>query len=162
MSDLYKEKTSRSQAKIWLYSVVFQYEKLLDILKQSPIPNELRMLEEHFFSLSLKHSIEWLQEAERYNTSLRDDSKRFRKSIDEKLVTKVRNMREHYIEYFRGKDNSDMITEKTVEGMKIKVDASSTIILGNTLGGIEIGSIVESAKYLLKKIVQIEASKLSL
>ena len=160
MGDLYKEKTSRLSAKIWLYSVVVQYEKLLNILKQSPIPHELQMLEEHFFALSLKHSIEWLQEAERYNTSLRDDSKRFRKSIDKKLVTKVRNMREHYIEYFRGKDNLDMITEKTVEGMKIKVDASSTIICGNTylLGGIEIGPIVESARYLLKRIEQIEVS----
>ena len=65
MSDSYKEIESRLQAKTWLYSVVVQYEKLLNISKQIQIPNELWMLEEHFFSLSLKHSIDWLKEVER-------------------------------------------------------------------------------------------------
>jgi len=108
--------------------------------------------------MSLKHSIDWLIEAERHTEELREISKPFRKSIDQDLVIRIRNKREHFIGSFKGHDKKNKTTRKVVGGVTVELDATSTIIIGDSylLGGVDIAPIAKDATILIEAIKEIE------
>ncbi len=152
--EYYNKTQSLEQAKYWLLAMLNQFEKMKSLVSKMDKHQQLK-IEEHFFAIALKHSIDWLKETERYNENIRNESKQYRKLINETLAIRIRNMREHYIEYFRGKNNSNKITRMEVNGMTLEMDASSTIVIDDKylLGGLDIIPILKETNKLLGNIV---------
>jgi len=108
-----------NNAKIWLRGIVHQGQQLLDNQQQmlnamQAITSEtlmkhqdylvfkdLRIFEEHFFVISVSKAIDWLKEVKNFKPELSSDIDMFVHGLPE--VKDLRNMREHDVDYFKGK-----------------------------------------------------------
>ena len=130
-----------NSAKIWLRGVVHQGQRLLEnqhqmqnaiqattrdaLMKRQDFQfyNDLRIVEEHFFVISVSKAIDRLKEVKKFKPELSSDIDGFIHNLPE--AKDLRNMREHDVQYFKGEGRAQDRFIKTLTDST--VDASASI-----------------------------------
>ena len=129
-----------SNVELWLMGVIHQGNRLLSIdigtLTHGQTDhsfeaifemNSIRLIEEYFFIISVNKALEWLKESKKYVKGMKEIADKFENEIP--YIKEVRNMREHEIEYFKGKGRKQKNFVRSVDGSRAIVsDATSTIV----------------------------------
>lgn len=149
-------------AKLWLRGIIVQGERVLAVqvrIEQQATSAEFsqtmqeqirsvqnriramqeRVIEEHFFVISVNKTINWLKEVSKLEPLLQANVERFLDQVPS--AKEVRNMREHDIEYFKGEGFRQEEFQKTIDVNQQedagRIDATATIICneGYLIGG---------------------------
>ena len=140
-----------SNAKIWLRGIFFQGIRLLE--NQQKMRNamqtvtqetlmqhknilefkELRIVEEHFFVTSVSKAIDWLKEVRKLKPDLSSDIDSFIHNFPE--AKDLRNMREHDVDYFKGKGIAQNRFVKSLADSTVDASASISDQTGYLIGG---------------------------
>jgi len=158
-----------NSAKIWLRGVVHQGQRLLDnqqqmgsaiqaitletLMKRQDylVLNDLRIVEEHFFVISVSKAMDWLKEVKKFRLELSSEIDIFFHSLPE--VKDLRNMREHDVDYFEGKGNAQIRFVKTLADMTVDASASISKTDGYLIGGrLNVQEAMRAAQKLYPKV----------
>lgn len=133
-----------SSSKQWLHAIIMQGQRLLDMHKKSSkaLESHLNMkifhelleeqrIEEYFFIIAVDKAGKWLKET----SNLYPQFKAYSTEFDNKtpLAKEIRDMREHEIDYIKGKgwQQDKFISDVGLNPGEIAADATSTIISEN-------------------------------
>ena len=158
-----------NSAKIWLKGVIYQGNRLLEnqqkmqnamqaiapetLMKHQDylVLNDLRIVEEHFFVTSISKTIDWLKEVKKFRLELSSEIDMFFHSLPE--AKDLRNMREHDVDYFKGKGNAQNRFVKTLTNMTVDASASISSTDGYFIGGrLNVQRAMNAAQKLYPKV----------
>ncbi len=156
-------------AKIWLRGIVYQGQRLLANQQQMQnamqaitletlmknrdylVFNDLRIIEEHFFVMSVSKAIDWLKEVKKFRLELSSEIDGFLQDFPD--AKDLRNMREHDVDYFHGKGNAQNRFIKTLADMTVDASASISSAEGYLIGGrLNVQKAVRAAQKLYPKV----------
>lgn len=115
-------------------------------------------IEEHFFIIAVGKTMDWLYEATKAEPSLRPYAKTFLKHIPD--AKKMRNMREHDIDYFKGQGLRQSDFEyhfETDANQVLKIKATSTVYDASCIligGKLDVCKTVKAAEDLYLCIME--------
>ena len=158
-----------NSSKIWLRGIVHQGRRLLEnqqrmqsamqaitgenlIWRQDfPVYNDLRIVEEHLFAVSVSKAIDWLKEVRKFRKDLVVDIDSFLQELPE--AKDLRNMREHDIDYFKGKGKAQDRFVKNMPDATIDGSASYSDNNGYFIGGrLNVQHAIDAAQKLYPKV----------
>jgi hypothetical protein len=161
-----------NSAKIWLQGVIYQGNRLLEnrqkmqnamqsitqetLMKHQDFLeyNDLRIVDEHFFVTSVSKAIDWLKEVKKFKPELLSDIDMFIHSLPE--VKDLRNMREHDVDYFKGKGIAQDRFIKTLTDTSVDASASFSDDNGYLIGGrLNVQQAMKAAEKLYPKIEKV-------
>ena len=158
-----------NSAKIWLSGIIHQGKRLLEnqqrmqnamqgittetLMKHQDylLFNNLRIVEEHFFVISVSKAVDWLKEVKKFRIELLTEIETFFHSLPE--VKDLRNMREHDIDYFKGKGKAQNRFVKVLTNMTVDALASFSSTDGYLVGGrLNVQQAIRAAQRLYPKV----------